>query len=87
LDLQRIGALNALGAQQQADQQAILDQQYADFAAQRDYPQQQLAFFSNLLRGVNPAAYAGQTTTTSSPGANQSAQLLNFLMGAANLAA
>ena len=87
LDLQRIGALNALGAQQQADQQAILDQQYADFAAQRDYPQQQLAFFSNLLRGVNPAAYAGQTTTTSSPGANQNAQLLNFLMGAANLAA
>lgn len=87
LDLQRIGALNALGAQQRADQQAILDQQYADFAAQRDYPQQQLAFFSNLLRGMNPAAYAGQTQTTSGPAPNQNAQLLNFLMGAANLAA
>ena len=87
LDLQRIGALSALGAQQRADAQAILDTQYADFLRQREFPREQLAFYSNLLRGVNPGQYASQTTRQAAPAANQSGQLLNFLMGAAQLAA
>jgi len=87
LDLQRVGALSALGAQQRADAQAILDTQYADFLRQREFPREQLAFYSNLLRGVNPGQYASQTTRQAAPAANQSGQLLNFLMGAAQLAA
>ena len=87
LDLQRIGALSALGGQQRADAQAILDTQYADFLRQREFPREQLAFYSNLLRGVNPGQFATQTTRQAAPAANQSGQLLNFLMGAAQLAA
>jgi hypothetical protein len=41
-----------MGAQQQALAQKQLDQQYADFQTQRDYPYQQLGFLSDILRGV-----------------------------------
>ena len=87
LDLQRLGALSALGGQLRGDQQAILDTQYADFLRQREFPREQLAFYSNLLRGVNPGQYASTTAQQARPAANQSGQLLNFLMGAAQLAA
>ena len=82
LDLQRLGALNALGADLRAQDQAILDQRYADFQAQRDYPYQQLAFYSNLLQGNDPGQYRGERTQTSTPGPNQLGQLANFLLGA-----
>ena len=86
LDLQRLGALNALGADLRADEQAILDQQYADFQRQRDYPYEQLRFYSDLLRG-NPFGVQGPTTqTTTAPGPNQTGQLFNFLLGARALA-
>lgn len=39
------------GAQQQQRSQAALDQAYQDFLSQRGYPQQQLAFMSDILRG------------------------------------
>lgn len=86
LDLQRLGALNALGADLRADEQSILDQQYADFQRQRDYPYEQLRFYSDLLRG-NPFGAAGpSTSTTTAPGPNQTGQLFNFLLGARSLA-
>ena len=86
LDLQRLGALNALGADLQSDEQLILDQQYADFQRQRDYPYEQLRFYSDLLRG-NPFGVQGpSTTTTTAPGPNQAGQLANFLLGARALA-
>jgi len=47
-----INAQAAAGAQQQALQQQILNQRYQDFQAQRGAPQQQLAFMSDILRGV-----------------------------------
>ena len=87
LDLQRLGALNALGADLRAQDQAILDARYQDFLAQRDFPRQQLAFYSDLLRG-NPFGVQGPTTqTTTAPGPNQLGQLANFLLGARSLAA
>ncbi len=43
---------SAAGAQQQALEQRKLDQAYQDFLTQRGYPQQQLAFMSDILRGV-----------------------------------
>ena len=86
MDLQRLGALSSMGADLRADEQRILDTQYQDFLGQRDFPKEQLQYYANLLRGLQPQAYAGQTTQTSGPGANQSGQLLNFLGGAASLA-
>lgn len=41
-----------VGAQQQAQDQAMLSQQYQDFQNQQRYPYQQLEFMSNLLRGT-----------------------------------
>jgi hypothetical protein len=41
-----------MGAQQQAQDQQKLSQAYQDFLTQRGYPQQQLAFMSDILRGV-----------------------------------
>jgi hypothetical protein len=46
------------GAQQQALQQQILQQQYQDFLNQKGYDKQNLAFMSDILRGVP----LGQTT-------------------------
>lgn len=40
------------GSMQQAQSQRALDQAYQDFLSQRGYPQQQLAFMSDILRGV-----------------------------------
>jgi hypothetical protein len=64
-DLQRLTAQEAVGAQQRAFEQQQLDQRYADFLRQRDYPMEQLGYFSNLMRGV-PVGL-GSTTTTYAP--------------------
>lgn len=48
----------AAGAQQQALEQKRLEQQYADFAAQRQYPYQQLSFMSDMLRGLPLSQYS-----------------------------
>ena len=50
--LSNINLQNQLGAQQQAQQQAILNQQIQNYAMAQQYPQQQLAFMSNMLRGL-----------------------------------
>jgi hypothetical protein len=47
-----LGLQSQFGAQQQAQQQAGLSQQYQDFQNQQRYPYQQLEFMSNLLRGT-----------------------------------
>lgn len=47
-----IQAQAAAGAQQQALEQQKMSQAYQDFLTQRGYPQQQLAFMSDILRGV-----------------------------------
>lgn len=47
-----IQAQAAAGAQQQGLEQQRMSQAYQDFLSQRGYPQQQLAFMSDILRGV-----------------------------------
>jgi len=64
-DLQRLTAQEAVGAQQRSMEQQILDQRYADFLRQRDYPMEQLGYYSNLLRGL--PMQMGSTTTTYAP--------------------
>ena len=50
--LSNVNLQNQLGAQQQAQQQAIINQQIQNYAMAQQYPQQQLAFMSNMLRGL-----------------------------------
>ena len=47
-----LGLQNQFGAQQQAQQQALINAQAQNFAAQQRYPYQQLEFMSNILRGT-----------------------------------
>lgn len=49
---QAMEAMRQAGGMQQAMRQQQLDQAYQDFLTQRGYPQQQLAFMSDILRGV-----------------------------------
>ena len=50
--LSNVNLQNQMGAQQQAQQQGILNQQIQNYAMAQQYPQQQLAFMSNMLRGL-----------------------------------
>jgi hypothetical protein len=62
----RLQAQETVAAQQRALEQQILDQRYADFLRQRDYPMEQLGYFSNLIRGI-PVQLGSTTTTYSQP--------------------
>ena len=66
-DLQRMTAQEAVGAKQRGMEQQILDQQYADFLRQRDYPMEQLGYYSNLLRGLPVQLGSTQTTYAQPP--------------------
>ena len=66
-DLQRMTAQEAIGAKQRGMEQQILDQQYADFLRQRDYPMEQLSYYSNMLRGLPIQLGSTQTTYAQPP--------------------
>ena len=63
-------ALNAerqkIGALQQAQAQQGLDLSYQDFLKQKNYPYQQLAFMSDMLRGL-PLSQSAQSQYTAPP--------------------
>jgi hypothetical protein len=65
-DLARLQAQGQTAAQQQALQQTQLDTAYQDFLRQRDYPQEQLGFYSNILRGL-PVQLASTQQTYQAP--------------------
>ena len=65
-DLARLQAQQSSAAQQQALQQTQLDTAYQDFLRQRDYPQEQLGFYSNILRGL-PVQLASTTQSYQAP--------------------
>ena len=52
---------NAVGTQQQQGVQNVLNSQMNNFRSAADYPQQQLGFMSNLLRGLPISQQASQT--------------------------
>lgn len=66
-NLARLQAQSAVGAEQRAFEQQQLDQQYADFLRQRDYPMEQLGYYSNLLRGLPMQMGSTQTTYAQPP--------------------
>ena len=65
-DLARLQAQSAVGTQEQQHTQQLLDQQYADFLRQRDYPMEQLGYYSNILHGV-PVGLDSTATTYATP--------------------
>jgi hypothetical protein len=66
-DLRRLQAQSAVGAEQRGLEQQYMDTAYADFLRQRDYPMEQLGYFSNLLRGVPVTLGSTQTTYAQPP--------------------
>ena len=53
-EMQRLQAMERAGTLEQADAQRLLDMRYQDFLRQRDYPKEQLGFYSSMVRGVAP---------------------------------
>lgn len=53
--------LEGIGKAQQGEAQAGLDLAYQDFLRQQGYPQEQLAFYSDILRGLPVAPTSSQT--------------------------
>jgi hypothetical protein len=66
-DLRRLQAQSAVGQEQRALEQQILDQRYADFLRQRDYPMEQLGYYSALLRGLPMQMGSTQTSYAQPP--------------------
>ena len=62
--MNRIQALGGIGMQQRAMRQAGLDMGYDDFMRQREYPQQQLGFYSNMIQGLPVQGYGGTRDST-----------------------
>ena len=62
-----INAQTNVGAQQQALAQQKLQQQYQDFLTQKAYPQQNLAFMSDILRGAPLGQQTQQQYTAQQP--------------------
>lgn len=82
-DLSRLQAQQAAAAQTQALEQQRLDQMYADFLRQRDYPMEQLGYFSNMLRGLPVQLSSTQTTYGQPP--SMASQILGAGLGGLGL--
>ena len=83
LDQARLQLQNAVGAEQKAQAQALLDQAYNDFVNARDYERQQIAFYNSVMRGIPVTAQ--QEVISSAPGANPISQIAG--LGLAGLGA
>jgi hypothetical protein len=51
-DVEAAQLLEGIGKANMAREQAGLDTAYEDFVSQRDYPREQIQFYSSILRGV-----------------------------------
>lgn len=71
LGLQRAQAIQGIGQQEQALKQQELETAYTDFMNQRDFPRQQLQFYSSILRGVPVSATSNVSTYTNPNPLNQ----------------
>jgi hypothetical protein len=83
LGLADVGAVGAVGEQQQALQQRQLEEAYARFIEQRDFPTQQL----NLRLAALGATPYGQTTTQTKTGGESGSSLAAGLGGAGSFLA
>lgn len=72
IGLKDAAALQTVGAEQQALDQRNLDLAYNDFLAQSQYPQTQLGWLSNLLKGYQMPVSSATTSTAPYSGATTS---------------
>lgn len=68
IGLQQAAAMNAVGQQQQSQQQLVNNTNVQNFNASRDYPQQVAAFMNQQVRGFNPPTSTSQSYA--GPGTN-----------------
>ena len=69
------GLQNQIGAQQQARQQDIINQQIQNYAVAQQYPQQQLSFMNAMLRGLPMQAGSTQMYQAAPSAVSQAAGL------------
>jgi len=79
-NLQRLQTQSQTAAQAQALEQQKMDMAYQDFLRQRDYPKEQLGFYSNIIRGLPQQMGSTQLTYQQQPSVGQ--QLLGYGLGA-----
>ena len=77
-----IGMQSQMGKEQQALEQAKINQAIQDYATQQQYPLMQLGFMSNMLRGLPMQATTTQTYQAQPSGINQGLGLLAGAAGA-----
>jgi hypothetical protein len=82
-DLNRLSAQQTTAAQQQSLNQNQMDMAYQDFLRQRDYPQEQLGFYSNVLRGLPVQLASTQQTYQAAP--SVASQIAGAGLGALSL--
>lgn len=83
MGFERADQLMRAGAMRQGQEQAGLDVAYQDFINQRDFPRQQLNFYSSILRGVPISAQSEVSSYQAPP--NPYSQLMGMGLGAAGL--
>ena len=83
-NLANLNAQTQAGAQQQAQIQQIRNQQYLNFAQQRDYPMQMLSYYSGLLHGLPVTPNTVSTSYMAAP--SSLSQLTGAGLGAASIA-
>ena len=66
-NLARLGYQQQIAAQPQALEQQKYDMAYQDFLRQRDYPKEQLGFYSNIIRGLPQQMGSTQLTYQQAP--------------------
>jgi hypothetical protein len=62
LTIEQLRNLEQVGKAEQARRQQALDMAYQDYMRQRDYPREQLQFYSSILRGVPVSPSQEQAT-------------------------
>lgn len=65
--MDRMSALEGVGNRQRSLQQAGLDMGYQDFLNQRDYPMNQLSWFSSILEGTPSPISSNQSYSAAQP--------------------
>ena len=66
-ELERISAMERVGGVRQAMGQRAMDMSYQDFLRQRDYPKEQMGWYSNILRGLPQEMGSSQLTYQRDP--------------------
>lgn len=85
MDLKDSAALLNAGTAQQTLDQQNMDLAYKDFVEQRDYPQNQLNYVSNLVRGYTMPQSTTTTSTVQPAATSASSGLASLTSGAAGL--